>query len=302
MANLQDLRRRVRSVRNMQKITRAMKMVAAAKLRRAQERVVAARPYANTMMRVLGRLAARAGDFHHPLLDERGDQHLVVALVTADKGLCGAFNTNLNKAAQQFIRRHSGKTVELVTIGRKGRDFFRRRSNKILREYVNVTARTVDHEDAAAIARDLMEMYSAEDSTIDKVFLIYNEFKSVLSQRVTVNQLLPISAEALSETSAPETRRTSDGEVRLDYIYEQPPAQIFGTLLPRYVETQVFYALLESVASEHGARMTAMDSASKNAGEVIESLTLNMNRVRQASITREIIEVVSGARALEGAG
>ncbi len=302
MANLQDLRRRVRSVRNMQKITRAMKMVAAAKLRRAQERVVAARPYANTMMRVLGRLAARAGDFHHPLLDQRGDQHLVVALVTADKGLCGAFNTNLNKAAQQFIRQHSGKTVELVTIGRKGRDFFRRRSNKILREYLNVTARTVDHEDAAAIARDLMEMYSAEDSTIDKVFLIYNEFKSVLSQRVTVNQLLPISAEALSDTSAAEPRRTSEGEVRLDYIYEQPPAQIFATLLPRYVETQIFYALLESVASEHGARMTAMDSASKNAGEVIESLTLNMNRVRQASITREIIEVVSGARALKGAG
>ncbi|HJZ66605.1 MAG TPA: ATP synthase F1 subunit gamma [Blastocatellia bacterium] len=301
MPNLQDLRRRVRSVRNMQKITRAMKMVAAAKLRRAQERVVAARPYANTMNRALGRLASRAGDFHHPLLDQRGDQHLVVALVTADKGLCGGFNTNLNKAAQQFIREHSGKTVELVTIGRKGRDFFRRRPNKILREYVNVTARTVDHEDAAAIARDLMGVYTAEGSTIDKVFLIYNEFKSVLSQRVTVNQLLPISAEALSGTPA-EPRRTPEGEVLLDYIYEQPPAQIFGTLLPRYVETQVFYALLESVASEHGARMTAMDSASKNAGEVIESLTLNMNRVRQASITREIIEVVSGARALEGSG
>src|SRR5262245_19342866 len=290
MPNLQDLRRRVRSVRNMQKITRAMKMVAAAKLRRAQERVVAARPYATTMMRALGRLAARAGDFHHPLLDQRGDQHLVVALVTADKGLCGGFNTNLNRAAQQFIREHSGKTVELVTIGRKGRDFFRRRPNKILREYVNVTARTVDHEDAAAIARDLMEIYTAEGSTIDKVFLIYNEFKSVLSQRVTVNQLLPISAEALSGTPA-EPTRTPEGEVLLDYIYGQPPAQIFGTLLPRYVETQVFYALLESVASEHGARMTAMDSASKNAGEVIESLTLNMNRVRQASITREIIEV-----------
>src|SRR5438128_2654448 len=302
MANLQDLRRRVRSVRNMQKITKAMKMVAAARLRRAQERVVAARPYAKTMMRVLGALAARAGDFHHPLLDRRGDEHLVVALVTADKGLCGGFNTNLNKAAQQFIREHSGQTVELVTIGRKGRDFFRRRPIKILREYINVTARTVDHDDAAAIARDLMEMYSAEDSTIDKVFLIYNEFKSVLSQRVTVNQLLPISAEALSETPAAEPRRTAEGEVLVDYIYEQPPAQIFGTLLPRYVETQLFYALLESVASEHGARMTAMDSASKNAGEVIETLTLNMNRVRQASITREIIEVVSGARALEGAG
>jgi len=299
MANLQDLRRRVRSVRNMQKITKAMKMVAAARLRRAQERVVAARPYANTMMRVLGRLAARAGDFHHPLLDERGDENVVIALVTADKGLCGAFNTNLNKATQQFIREHAGKNVDLVTIGRKGRDFFRRRPVKILREYINVTARTVDHDEAAAIARDLMEMYTAEGSTIDKVFLVYNEFKSVLSQRVTVRQLLPIGTEMLGAETAAESQ-TSGDQVLVDYIYEQPPAQILGSLLPRFVETQVFYALLESIASEHGARMTAMDSASKNAGEVIETLTLNMNRVRQASITREIIEVVSGARALEG--
>jgi F-type H+-transporting ATPase subunit gamma len=300
MANLQDLRRRVRSVRNMQKITKAMKMVAAAKLRRAQERVVAARPYANTMMRVLERLAARAGDFHHPLLDERGDEHLVVVLVTADKGLCGGFNTNLNKAAQLFIREHPGKTIELVTIGRKGRDFFRRRPVTIRSEHINVTARTVDHDDAAAIARELMAAYSAEDSTIDRVFLIYNEFKSVLSQRVTVRQLLPISPDALGGEPAAETKSAGEREVLVDYLYEQPPAQIFGDLLPRYVETQVFYALLESVASEHGARMTAMDSASKNAGEVIENLTLNMNRVRQASITREIIEVVSGAQALEG--
>jgi len=299
MANLQDLRRRVRSVRNMQKITKAMKMVAAAKLRRAQERVVAARPYANTMMRVLERLAARAGDFHHPLLDERGDEHLVVALVTADKGLCGGFNTNLNKAAQLFIREHPGKTVELVTIGRKGRDFFRRRPVKILSEHINVTARTVDHDDAAAIARELMAAYTAEGSTIDKVFLIYNEFKTVLSQRVTVRQLLPISPDALGGEAA-EAKSSGEREVLVDYLYEQPPAQIFGDLLPRYVETQVFYALLESVASEHGARMTAMESASKNAGEVIEKLTLNMNRVRQASITREIIEVVSGAQAQEG--
>lgn len=299
MANLQDLRRRVRSVRNMQKITKAMKMVAASKLRRAQERVVAARPYANTMMRVLERLAARAGDFHHPLLDERGDEHLVVALVTADKGLCGGFNTNLNKAAQLFIREHPGKTIELVTIGRKGRDFFRRRPVKILSEHINVTARTVDHEDAAAIARELMAAYTAEGSTIDKVFLIYNEFKSVLSQRVNVRQLLPISPDALGGEAAAEAKSSIESEVLVDYLYEQPPAQIFGDLLPRYIETQVFYALLESVASEHGARMTAMESASKNAGEVIEKLTLNMNRVRQASITREIIEVVSGAQAQE---
>ena len=298
MANLQDLRRRVRSVRNMQKITKAMKMVAAARLRRAQERVVAARPYANTMMRVLGRLAEHTGDFHHPLLDQRGDEHLVIALVTADKGLCGGFNTNLVKAAQQFIREHPGKNIELVTIGRKGRDFFRRRPINIVGEYVNVTARTIDHQDAAAIARDLMTLFTAEGSTIDKVFLVYNEFKSVLSQRVTARQLLPVGAEVLDPSA--ESKEESEDDVSIDYIYEQPPAQIFGELLPRYVETQLFYALLESTASEHGARMTAMDSASKNAGEVIETLTLNMNRVRQASITREIIEVVSGARALEG--
>jgi len=248
---------------------------------------------------VLGRLAERTGDFHHPLLDPRGDEHLVIALVTADKGLCGGFNTNLIKAAQQFIREHPGKTVEIVTIGRKGRDYFRRRPINIVGEYINVTARTVDHEDAAAIARDLMAMFTAEGSTIDRVFLIYNEFKSVLSQRVTTRQLLPIGADALN-TETGETRQTDEGEVSIDYLYEQPPAQIFGELLPRYVETQLFYALLESIASEHGARMTAMDSASKNAGEVIETLTLNMNRVRQASITREIIEVVSGAQALSG--
>jgi F-type H+-transporting ATPase subunit gamma len=306
MANLQDLRRRVRSVRNMQKITRAMKLVAAARLRRAQERVVAARPYANTMMRVLGRLAARASDYPHPLLDPRGDEHYVAVLVTSDKGLCGAFNTNLNKAAQQFLRDNADKRVELVPVGRKGRDFFRRRPVSKLREYINVTARTVSHTDAAEIARDLMEMYTAEDSTIDKVVLIYTEFKSVLSQRVIVKQLLPIPTEGFGTEATAESPASSQiaargAEQRTgDYLYEQPPAEIFASLLPRYVETQVFYALLESVASEQGSRMTAMDSASKNAGEVIDTLTLNMNRVRQASITREIIEVVSGAQALSG--
>ena len=267
-------------------------MVAAARLRRSQERVTAARPYAGTMMRVLARLAARAGDYRHPLLERRGDEHYVLALVTADKGLCGAFNTNLIKAAQQFIRDNPDKKVEMVAVGRKGRDFFRRRSTPILNEYINITARTVDHTDAAEIARTLMDMYTAEGSTVDRVYVIYNEFKSVLSQRVILKQLLPIGAEGFE----PEPE---DGGAVIDYIYEQPPAEILGRLLPRFVETQVFYALLESVASEHGARMTAMDAASKNAGEVIDTLTLNMNRVRQASITREIIEVVSGAQALE---
>jgi F-type H+-transporting ATPase subunit gamma len=288
-------------VNNMQKITRAMKLVAAAKLRRAQDRVIAARPYANTIMRVLGRLASRAGDFNHPLLEQRGDKHYVVALITADKGLCGGFNTNLNKAAQQFIRENPDKEVELVTIGRKGRDFFRRRPVRMARQYVGITEKALSHEDAARIARDLMEMFTAEESTVDRVYLIYNEFKSVMSQRVAVRQLLPIGAEEFD--SRPEQASSASAPqptTLVDYIYEQPPAQIFGRLLPRYVETQVFYALLESVASEHGARMTAMDSAAKNAGEVIEALTLNMNRVRQASITREIIEVVSGAESLRG--
>ena len=277
----------------MQKITRAMKMVAASRLRRAQERVTAARPYATTMMRVLGRLAARAGEYKHPLLERRGDEHYVLALITADKGLCGAFNTNLIKAGQRFIRENAGKKIELVAVGRKGRDFFRRRSVPVVQEYINVTARSFAHADAAEIARSLMDMYTAEGSTVDRVFVVYNEFKTVLSQRVIVKQLLPIGAKGFSEESdAPDSPS--------DYLYEQPPAEIFGRLLPRYVETQIFYALLESVASEQGARMTAMDAAAKNAGEVIDTLTLNMNRVRQASITREIIEVVSGAQALEG--
>lgn len=287
----------------MQQITRSYKMVSAAKLRRAQDRLVAARPYANTMMRVLGRLASRAGDYKHPLLEVRGDERYVLALVTADRGLCGAFNTNLIKAAQRFVNENRDKRVELVVIGRKGRDFFRRRDVPITAEYVNVTARTVDHADAAEIARELMRMYTEEGSTVDKILVLYSEFKSVLSQRAVVKQLLPIAPEELSgqTEAAPAPGRAQESpEVLIDYLYEQPAGDIFGNLLPKYVETQVFYSLLESVASEHGARMTAMDSASKNAGEVIETLTLNMNRVRQASITREIIEVVSGAQALQG--
>ena len=268
-------------------------MVAASRLRRAQERVTAARPYATTMMRVLGRLAATAGDYKHPLLETRGDEHYVLALITADKGLCGGFNTNLIKAAQRFIRENAGKKIELVAIGRKGRDFFRRRNVPIVQDYINVTARSFAHADAAEIARSLMDMYTAEGSTVDRVFVIYNEFKTVLSQRVIVKQLVPIGAEGFEA-------ETGNADSPGDYIYEQPPADIFGRLLPRYVETQVFYAMLESVASEQGARMTAMDAAAKNAGEVIDTLTLNMNRVRQASITREIIEVVSGAQSLEG--
>ena len=293
MPNLLDIRRRIKSVKNTQQITKAMKMVSAAKLKRAQDRVVTARPFANKMTEVLGELAKRTDeDFHHPLLDLRGDQRYLLVLITADKGLCGAFNTNLTKAAQAFMRDNSDQTIELMAIGRKGRDFFRYRHAVIAGEYLGLTGKgRVELSEALEVARSIIKVYT-EDTGIDKVFLIYNEFKSVLSQRVVLEQLLPVSRTKEEEPDA------KSPQTLVDYIYEQPPEEMFSTLLPRLVETQLFRALLESVASEHGARMTAMDSASKNASELIDSLTLNMNRVRQAAITNEIIEVVSGAAAL----
>ena len=288
MANLLDIRRRIKSVKNTQQITKAMKMVSAAKLKRAQDRVINARPFANKMSEVLGELAAQTTEeFNHPLLDARGDERYLVVLVTADKGLCGAFNANLLKATQAFLKENADKKIELVTIGRKGRDFYRRRG-QIVGQYVGLTGKgRVQFEEALDVAHDIIKRFT-DDEEIDKVFLIFAEFKSVLSQRIVVEQLLPISRTAAEEQPA---------EAK-DYIFEQPPAEIFSHLLPRLVETQIFRALLESIASEQGARMTAMDSASKNAGELISSLTLNMNRVRQAAITREIIEIVSGASAL----
>ncbi len=295
MPNLLDIRRRIKSVKNTQQITKAMKMVSAAKLKRAQDRVITARPFANKMIEVLGDLASRTDEsFKHPLLDARGDDRYLIVLITADKGLCGAFNTNLIKAGQNFVRDNPSKQIEFITVGRKGRDFFRRRQAIIAGEYIGLTGKgRVEFSEALEVARDVIKRF-AEDKEIDKVFLIYNEFKSVLQQRVLVEQLLPV-ARAIPEK---EGSGASGQPVNLiDYIYEQPPAEIFSKLLPRLIETQVFRALLESVASEHGARMTAMDSASKNASELIESLTLNMNRVRQAAITNEIIEVVSGASA-----
>ena len=295
MPNLLDIRRRIKSVKNTQQITKAMKMVSAAKLRRAQERVVTARPFANKMSEVLGELAKRTDeDFHHPLLDQRGDQRYLLVLITADKGLCGAFNTNLTKAAQAFMRENPDKSIEIMAIGRKGRDFFRSRRATISGEYIGLTGKgRVEFSEALEVARDVIKTYS-EDTGIDKVFLIYSEFKSVLSQRVVLDQLLPVSRAKEEEPDAKSQQPVS----LVDYIYEQPPEELFGYLLPRLIQTQIFRALLESVASEHGARMTAMDSASKNASELIETLTLNMNRIRQAAITNEIIEVVSGAAAL----
>ena len=295
MPNLLDIRRRIKSVKNTQQITKAMKMVSAAKLRRAQDRVVTARPFANKMAEVLGELAKRTDeDFHHPLLDYRGDQRYLLVLITADKGLCGAFNTNLTKAAQAFMRENADKTIEIMAIGRKGRDFFRNRRAEISSEYIGLTGKgRVEFSEALEVARAIIKQYT-EDTGIDKVFVVYNEFKSVLSQRVVLEQLLPVARAKQEEPDAKSQQPVN----LIDYIYEQPPEEMFGGLLPRLIETQIFRALLESVASEQGARMTAMDSASKNASELIESLTLNMNRIRQAAITNEIIEVVSGAAAL----
>ena len=295
MPNLLDIRRRIKSVKNTQQITKAMKMVSAAKLRRAQDRVVTARPFANKMTEVLGELAQRTDeDFYHPLLDYRGDQRYLLVLITADKGLCGAFNTNLTKAAQAFMRENADKQIEIMAIGRKGRDFFRNRRATISSEYIGLTGKgRVEFSEALEVARALIKQYT-EDTGIDKVYIIYNEFKSVLSQRVVLEQLLPVVRAKQDEPEA----KSQQPVTLIDYIYEQPPAEMFGELLPRLVETQIFRALLESIASEQGARMTAMDSASKNASELIESLTLNMNRIRQAAITNEIIEVVSGAAAL----
>jgi F-type H+-transporting ATPase subunit gamma len=246
-------------------------------------------------MEVLAGLADRTDeDFHHPLLDARGDERYLLVLVTADKGLCGAFNTNLIKAAQAFINANPGKQIEVLAVGRKGRDFFRRRGSTLVGEYIGLTGKgRVEFAEALGVAHDVILRFT-EDKGIDKAFIIYNEFKSVIQQRVVTEQLLPVARQGSTEEAA-----TSAQAVTLvDYIYEQPPQEIFSRLLPRLVETQIFRALLESVASEHGARMTAMDSASKNARELIDSLTLNMNRVRQAAITNEIIEVVSGAAAL----
>ena len=295
MANLLDIRRRIKSVKNTQQITKAMKMVSAAKLKRAQDRVVSARPFTSKMTEVLTELASHTDeDFHHPLLDKRGDERYLLVLITADKGLAGAFNANLIKSAQAFIREHADKTIEMLAVGRKGRDFFRRRQINIAGEYVGLTGKgRVEYAEALEVSRDIIRRFT-QDEGLDKVFIINNEFRSVLAQRVVVEQILPVSRveEQPGETDA------SRPQTFVEYIYEQPPAEIFSQLLPRLIETQVYRALLESVASEQGARMTAMDSASKNAGELIGSLTLNMNRIRQAGITREIIEIVSGASAL----
>jgi F-type H+-transporting ATPase subunit gamma len=297
MPSLLDLRRRIKSVKNTRQITKAMKMVAAAKLKRAQDRVTAARPFALKMTEILGGLSSKiADDFSHPLMDARGDSKYLIVLMTADKGLCGAFNSNLIKAGQVFLAENRDKNIEMIPVGRRGRDFFRRRNIPFAGEYTGLTGKgQIDFVEAKEVAQNIIKRFT-EDETIDKVFLVFSEFKTVLSQRAVVEQLLPIARDAETDVIPANTATSSD--TATEYIYEQPASEIFSKLLPRQVETQIYRGFLESIASEQGSRMTAMDSASKNAGELIDSLTLNMNRIRQAAITKEIIEVVSGASAM----
>jgi F-type H+-transporting ATPase subunit gamma len=289
MPSLIDLRRRIRSVKNTEQITKAMKMVSAAKLRRAQERVIAARPYANLMREMLAGLSAAAQSDERasesPWLATREVKRIDRIFFSSDTGLAGAFNSNLLKASQKFFEDHRGAEVMLTLVGRKGRDYYRRRHGKILAEHINVAARPT-FQDAAAIAEQVIHRY--RDGETDAVFVLNNEFKSVMSQKLSVMQLLPVS---LGNDGKP-------AEVK-DYIYEQSPVDMLDRLMPRYVEVAVFRALLETIAAYPAARMTAMDKASSNARDVIDSLTLNMNRIRQAAITKEIIEVVSGAAAAE---
>jgi F-type H+-transporting ATPase subunit gamma len=285
MANIRDIRRRINSAKNIQQITRAMKFVSAARLRKAQDRVISARPYARQMVAVLNSLATRVPEAAHPLLAQRGDDRIELVVITADRGLCGAYNTNIIRKALDFLIRHSDKKVDLNILGKRGRDFFRRRSYSVRHEAIGVLAKPT-FADAAAIARDLIEEFTKGEK--DQIWLVYNEFKSVVQQRVIMEPILPI-----------QRLENADDISRLDYLYDEPPAEIFSNLLPRHVEAQIFRALLEAAASEQGARMAAMEAATNNAGEMIEGLTLHANKVRQAGLTKELIEVVSGAVSTE---
>ena len=285
MPSLIDFRRRIRSVKNTQQITKAMKMVSAAKLRRAQERVIAARPYAQTMREMLANLVvAAAGDedaVGSPWLTRREVKRIDLIFFSSDTGLAGAFNSNLLKAAQKFHADNPHAKITLTLVGRKGRDFYRRRQAEILQEFINVLNRPA-YQDAASIAKNVVRRF--HDGETDAVYVLNNEFKSIMSQKLSVMQLLPLEMEPGAAGA-------------VDYIYEQSPVEMLERLLPRYVEVAVFRAMLETVAAYQAARMTAMDTASSNAKDVIEALTLKMNRIRQAAITKEIIEVVSGAAA-----
>jgi F-type H+-transporting ATPase subunit gamma len=294
MPSLLDIRRRIRAVKSTQQITKAMKMVAASKLRRAQDRIQHGRPFAMQMRRVLSGLATRVDAAAHPLLDERTSPRahgrILLLVITADRGLCGSFNANVIKAAATFVTDRPDRQVALGLIGRRGRDYYAKRGFDVLIERVNLFAKLF-FGDAQEIAGTAMDAFTG--GQVDAVFMVYNEFKSVLQQRVVVEQLLPIPRGEIEAGEAPAA-----GTPQVDYLYEPTPEELFRTLLPRHVEVQVYRALLESNAAFYAAQMTAMDAATRNSGDMIESLTLYMNKVRQAAITREIIEVVSGAEAL----
>jgi F-type H+-transporting ATPase subunit gamma len=287
MPSLIDLRRRIRSVKNTQQITKAMKVVSAAKLRRAQDRILSARPYAQIIRRMLINVAQAAAEQHQDegveLLAKRPEKRIQLLVITADRGLAGAFNSNVIRTAQVFIQEHSDAEVHLELIGRKGRDFFRKRHSRVTGDYSTLFQKAPRFEDALDIAKKVTERFRKAE--VDAVYLVVNDFKSMMASRLVVSRVLPV--------------QVAESQEQIDYIYEQPPGQLLESLLPRYIEAQIFRAMLESAAAEHAARMTAMEAASNNATDVIDSLTLKMNRVRQASITREIIEIVSGAAALD---
>jgi F-type H+-transporting ATPase subunit gamma len=295
MATLLDFRRRIRSVKNTQQITRAMKFVAAARLRRAQESALAARPYAVELARMLRSIMSRIDEPQHPLLAKREEKNVLVIVLSGERGLAGAFNSNILRKANDFIRKLGGKKVVAIPVGKKGRDSLRKAGFQFAAEYINVLAK-VEFNVAREISALVTELYMKEE--IDAVYIVFSEFKSVMTANLVVQKLLPVEEIKEDHSKASTTAKDDDkkqDETPIDYIYEQPEEQLLGKLLPRYVETQVLRSMLESSAAEYAARMVAMDSATKNAGDVIEALTLHMNKVRQAAITKEIIEIVSGA-------
>jgi F-type H+-transporting ATPase subunit gamma len=290
MATLLDFRRRIRSVKNTQQITRAMKFVAAARLRRAQEAAIAARPYANELARLLRSIMMRVDEPDHPLLKKRPEERILTIVLSGERGLAGAFNANILRKANEFLRERKGKKLSIVPVGKKGRDSLKRAGFQFAAEYVNVLAK-VEFSTAREIAKLVGDLYMNDE--IDAVYLIFSEFKTVLTANLKVQRLLPVEAEEANQEKSRD--KSAESEAQIDYIYEQPVEQLLSALLPKYVEAQVLRAMLESSAAEYAARMAAMESATRNAGEVIQALTLHMNKVRQAAITKEIIEIVSGA-------
>jgi F-type H+-transporting ATPase subunit gamma len=287
-----DIKRRIRSVKNTQQITRAMKFVAAARLRRAHEKALSARPYMKALTRIVQSISQRVPETAHPLLARRPEEKVLLLVVSGERGLAGAFNANIIRRSIEFLRERKAQQLEVITLGRKGRDALRKQSWKIIGEHVDITSK-VDRGRAAEIAQAVATLY--QSCEIDAVYIVFNEFKTVLTQIVTLEKLLPIEPPKPPAEPAKGEKEMPADATMIDYIYEEPPAQLMASLLPRYLEAQIFRALAESSASEHAARMTAMDSATNNAVELIDKLTLYMNKVRQAAITKEIIEVVSGA-------